>query len=108
MSKELEAFKKIVREANECGMWHCATEIDILEQTLTPPTEEEVCEAISDYLDFDFFDTKCVFKDNGFHEESYGELLEVLVDYRNNIYFYVNLPPHIVEMIARFYKEMMK
>ena len=52
MSKELEAFKKIVQEANKCGMWHCAIEINIVEEALTPPTADEVCEAIQSELDY--------------------------------------------------------
>ena len=64
MSKELEALKQIKSIAKKDivhGDWSEDVSIKIIEAYLTPPTADEVCEALSDH-----YGRKVTFKDNMF------------------------------------------
>ena len=99
--KELEAFNFISEKLNGLEHYEQAEvnkHLDTILQVLTPPTEEEVCEALEKHTTFltaynkhekEFFD------DNG------------CICYLINGRTYFNdiaLPPHLITLIGRFYE----
>lgn len=70
---------------------------------LTPPTEQEVCEALSEY-----FDTKDIFYRKSCEEfvnTTFGLEEEIVwLDERGNIETIDNLSPHLITMLGRFYE----
>ncbi len=103
MSKELEALKDLIKRNNALkneGHFHIGKDtLDTISQALTPPTQEEVCKALSDYLGekmiylgFDFVNV---------------DITKIAVQFNlknKNIELYVELPPHLITMIGRFYE----
>jgi len=69
------------------------------EQALTPPTEQEVCEALSEYSN------KKVYYENGKFEVGKYEPSICYLQEDNIVWFnWFKLPPHIITMIGRFYE----
>lgn len=79
---------------------------ELIAKSLTPPTSDEVCKALSEYL--------C---------EKIGKKLEVeylngdfilinnyiaFLDGKGSLCFNFNLPPHLITLIGRFYEGMEK
>ena len=104
MSKELEALE-VIKE------WSGVRDIDIsdlehykyLEKALTPPTADEVCEALSEYYG------KEVIYEKQFKEFRKG--FRVVAYPRENIYNEYDLlgiPPHLITLIGRFYEGEIK
>lgn len=82
MSKELEALKNIVNEIsnyklhglgdkNWLGIQDVLKDIDTIEKALTPPTAEEVCNALSEYGIKTGDWEKVWFKDNDFYADEW-------------------------------------
>ena len=115
MSKELEALRTIKRLViNKHGYGDdYQEEIDTIKQALTPPTEQEVCEALDKLWKLDknihtslhFIFNK---KDNEFQ----------MVDGDNKVWRYISftrdsedamtlldLPPHLLKMVSWFYEK---
>ena len=102
MSKVLEAFLKIRTHLGEnLNIWNCE-EYAILVQALTPPTADEVCEALSEefghtyYYDEELRDFWCEEFGSDDHMITWylsNEPLNELVDY-----------PHLMTLIGRFYE----
>ena len=114
MSKELEAIEKIRTVLGEnLGIWICE-EYAILVQTLTPPTADEVCEALSEWLKKevpDLFNYKVYYDNGGFHYYNNKDYEVYLVDYDEifeTMTLSVFLPSHLITLIGRFYEGEMK
>lgn len=101
MSKELEAIK--ILKANAilfddgtdfgASMLEAINDLDIY---LTPPTEEEVCKALSEYIG-----DKVIYIDDTFQ---FGSIVIVTLYNDNTIGFNISLPPHLITLIGRFYE----
>jgi hypothetical protein len=116
MSKELEALNKMgtvseilvdlskshitekeaIRQIRKCNV---GDNYSIVKQALTPPTADEVCEALSEWTEQDvtyiervsaFFADKRIAT---YHNENVGCVI------------HCNLPPHLIELIGRFYNQ---
>ena len=117
MSKEFIALEKMYKRllylsnlinhnktASELGI-NSVTHYLTVKNALTPPTEEEVCKALSEYLK-----GKVIYKNSDFYVvgDDWKEFLIGLTkDEKGNyvIDFWVdNFPPHIVIMVGRFYE----
>ena len=99
MSKELEAFYKITSEIKFKDIQLIQSELDFIKQSLTPPTEEEVCKALSEYYGYKIlFNGKCFYSIN--NQISHITLQNEIetID--------ICTPPHLIEMIGKFYKEL--
>lgn len=120
MSKALEVIKnnvdikKALGFAQACG-YHADVQYALekavkLEQALTPPTEQEVCEALGEYLKRDVkYDGEYFY----YSEEKryYGECDEIICGWSyspKELSFEKNLPPHLVTMIGKFYEGKVK
>jgi len=121
MSKELEALngiKKVlakyisektgVSEEKHFEYLQYDTEISIVAKALTPPTAEEVCKALSEYLQREVK----MDSDNTFYyteQRQIGECDEIICGYgweneHHTIAFEFDLPPHLITLIGRFYE----
>lgn len=112
MSKELEALRKIgslsTQTYTENGISATLTsqlvkdncEYKIIEKALTPPTAEEVCKALSEYVG------KKVFVDKRYKMTTFIiERENIIATINNGNRLYVSqLPPHLIELVAKFYK----
>jgi hypothetical protein len=105
MSKELEALEEVSNlieyygeESTTYDSWQ------VIIESLTPPTEKEVCEALKSY--FEHYVGK-IFYDNeskSFRDEINPNLVEYLFD----ITYLKNIPPHLITLIGRFYEGVEK
>jgi hypothetical protein len=120
MSKELEALYKFSQIEFETGDYMSddgytmkieSTEMyDILLKALTPPTADEVCKALSKYLQTIYGKVVIYYENKNFGMEiqhsvdeiTSHELVSLLND--NIIYIGENLPPHLITLIGRFYE----
>lgn len=102
MSKELEALEEVnnlidyyVEESTTYDSWQ------VIIEALTPPTADEVCKALSEFID---------------REVTYDDAKKDFVDEcRNSVehflfdsYHLKNIPPHLITMIGRFYERLEK
>ena len=125
MSKELEALKRITNEIsnyklhgigdeNWLGFQDVLSDVKLIEQALTPPTEQDVCKALSKWIKGnipDIWNYKVYYDREGFHYYNNCDFEEYLVEYDRidkAITLSVFLPPHLVEMIGKFYKGKVK
>ena len=108
MSKELEAFRKLmerlsnnvtIKEWDLCNKDMQIVE-DFIEQALTPPTAEEVCKALSEYYGFEVMYKGLDF----FPKERLSCLTCVVAMVDGCIDFADPLPPHLITLIGRFYE----
>ena len=113
MSKELEALKDLIKRNNairEEGHFHIGTDtINIIKKALTPPTADEVCMALSEWLI-----TKVVYKHKTktFYLKQSTFNVELVSyyydkdrkDYVIHFEFAEPLPPHLITLIGRFYE----
>ena len=77
---------------------------ELLTKSLTPPTADEVCEALSEYEDFDEVNYDVMSR--GFYS---GDTICYLgVDYQDKpiIIFEYELPTHLITLIGRFYQSL--
>ena len=124
MSKELEAlvdgrieyYKATLSLAEGLGrleegrrLRETIEHFEEIKQALTPPTEKEVCEALSEYLEQDVKNINEMFyygKDIQFTEICNTTFEDI---YGNQLYaIYLNLPGHLITMISRFYEGKVK
>jgi len=131
MSKELEALEKIdeivtlLRERANIYIDELDNETNYDEyiehlfnyfnkQSLTPPTQEEVCEVLSEYLKgnvkvvIDKYDD-CSFMSFVAETDKYQNLTIVIKDFETEtIEIEFALPPHLITLIGRFYEGVEK
>lgn len=110
MSKEIEALKEIKRrifvteeELNKYGNYRVAVdnleEYNIINKALTPPTEQEVCEALSEYYG------KEVIVDKRYKDTVFVVRQGSIVAKTDTHELYLTwLPPRLITMIGRFYE----
>ena len=102
--KELEALKYLKSNPYLKEDVYSSEALSYIEQALTPPTQEEVCEALSEYIKRTIeyyapakqFVIRC---SNGYHEI-------VRLHGNNEMSFDVTycLPPRLITLIGRFYE----
>lgn len=103
---------------NEIGQDEMQIDFDkalsIIKQALTPPTEQEVCEALSEWLKEDkpeLWVKKVQHDTGGFHyynNEDYEVYLVEYDDIDKTMFFTQWLPPHLITMIGSFYEGEVK
>mgnify|MGYP001252692458 CR=1 FL=1 len=113
--KELEALNRVSRSLYEDNVYRQYTnshepfeaDIEVLRKALTPPTSDEVCKALSEYLKRDVK----INSDKAFYyseeRQYYGECDEIICGYGwedGCISFEIDLPPHLITLIGRFYE----
>lgn len=132
MSKELEAFMKyapIIPNENDFKCWSdyeialqkyerylqtFTKTYELLKKALTPPTADEVCEALSEYLKAEVKYSPHKIKKNGFYLVDSGLYLVSLGDDNQVNFSYNNwvkfnqLPPSLIIIIGRFYEGVKK
>ena len=105
MSKELEALRELGMQT-VCDEEGYETPVEVylkehyytLMKLLLPPTADEVCEVLSEYLG-----QTIIFNSGSFMNER--ETAEVCaIGNLGLVYFNEHLPPHIVTLIGRFYE----
>ena len=76
-----------------------------IKQALTPPTAEEVCNALSEYFGFEYY-----YQDNFFYKSDGNKYIYPLkVSGFTEIQLYDgHLPPHLITLIGRFYENLIK
>lgn len=74
-----------------------------LRQALTPPTADEVCEALSEY-----FIDKYICVDNKFYNYGGNEPKAVIYKINCSVVIRYDLPPRIITLIGRFYEGLEK
>ena len=88
MSKELEALNRIFNGmSNNVGY---IKYFENIRQALTPPTSDEVCEALSKLTRMSVYYNNGKFR---FHGDKFGEIVDLN-----------DLPPHLITLIGRFYE----
>jgi|LGVF01.2.fsa_nt_gb hypothetical protein len=124
MNKEIEEFvnlklEEILRVCNKSSMSkRDVKNVECLRNNIhhkfsrqLPPTQEDVCKALSDELNLiwnytnEFKSVKLICK--GQNRESFVTGHRVLVSYeKNKIYFFRHLPPHLIALIGLFYENL--
>jgi len=104
MSKELEDLEKLISVT--CGGERLLANV---KKALTPPTEEEVCEALSEWLDVEniIHYGKVRKSDGGFYfynEEDYDDYIVEYDEINKTLLFTNYLPINLITMIGRFYE----
>ena len=75
----------------------------LIKQALTPPTEEEVCKALSEYLGEEIIYIDSDIYGNSLFPYTY-KMENVVYNKRGLLIFYDKLPPHLITLIGRFYE----
>ena len=112
MTKELEALEAVRKEFQSRLDFpvNLTPEYRLLKKALTPPTVEEVCAALSEYLEREVK----ISKEKSFYYSQIshcGEVDEIICGYgwedtHYTIGFEIDLPPHIITMIGKFYESL--
>ena len=105
MNKELEALRKKILKNCRCDI-KCL-EYDNLLKALTPPTEEEVCEALSTHFENIRYSQLFVSYVGREFEVSYEPFLSQVIAYKKddgNVSIELELPPKLGKMIFAFYE----
>jgi hypothetical protein len=100
MSKELiNKIEKVFKDSTYCG-W--GSVLEELKQALTPPTQEDVCKALNEYINGKVFISTnnmiCIR-----HKE-----YDVNIDFFDDEIDFdgLTLPPHLITLIGRFYENL--
>lgn len=97
MNKALEAFKRIWALFDFKDMQY---ERSLVIKALTPPTADEVCETLKEYLKRDcYYDEKRKY----FGDE---DLIIICLMPEDKLYIAYMLPSHIITMIGKFYESL--
>jgi hypothetical protein len=120
MSKELEAI--IRKELEKITYTHYEPKrtedinnaMNIIKQSLTPPTAEQLCEELGEWLKEELptlWNYKVYHDNGGFHYYNNEDYEIYLVDYDEifeRIFFPRYLPPRLIKRIAQFYESEVK
>jgi len=113
LSKELEALKRLVSEVNNyklsgsgdnnwLGFQDVLKDVNTIEKVLTPPTEEEVCDALSEYFGNDMKHCEeVIFRQNKFIIVFESGGYSNVIDFTRQL---LEEAPHLITMIGRFYE----
>lgn len=102
MSKELEALGQFRVMIGSLSL----ESIEIIEQALTPPTAEQVCEALNNFLyplDYDGNPQFYYNKKRKTFECTNGWEIELTI-YGGVRFDFLDMPPNLIELIGLFYK----
>ena len=93
--REFEALDRLITTA-----WADGNDVEIIKQALTPPSEEEVCKALSEWLEVKVEYIK--------HSKSFytveDKQIARYIDKNIGMVIRCNLPPHIITMLGQFYE----
>ena len=107
MNKEFEELKKIEEHVNcyEKDKEDYKEQFELLRKALTPPTAEEVCEAIGKHYKLDDYES-CLFDVNtkNIVVNRWAEKIHIVWFYKGEIRINQYLPPHLITLIGRFYE----
>ena len=109
MSKELEALEVIEDERYSLPILGDFDDaVKIIRQALTPPTAEEVCEALSEWFKkskyHSYIDT-VFYSEKGKYFYTEGEKISLIEMIFDNYYIH-QIPPHLITMIGKFYESL--
>lgn len=113
MSKELDEYLKELFKKEETDLHPvyakilrneklCVYDQIIIKQALTPPTEQEVCEALGEYLE-----RKVTYNASyqSFNDLIDGKWMRIATLTRGKVSITLYLPPHLITLISRFYEK---
>ena len=106
MNKVLENARQVYKQRDEEHYLEIIRKTaDELERLLTPPTEEEVCEAIGKHYKLDDYES-CLFDVNtkNIVVNRWAEKIHIVWFYKGEIRINQYLPPHLITLIGRFYE----
>ena len=117
MSKELEALNSLGHRLASVDTSKTIEEayydvFPIIRKALTPPTSEDVCKALSEYLDqeVNYNQDEKIFVTKRFCEQGIGKWgfdVEYITEYNSEDYTYTisyYLASHLITLIGRFYE----
>ena len=108
MNKVLEALKHIKSIAKKDivhGDWSEDVSIKIIEQVLTPPTTDEVCEALSEFYGKKVIYVADVKKFAYEGVDGWQEICYFGKNFKGDVIrFSFSLPPRLITLIGRFYE----
>lgn len=125
MSKELNEYLKELFKKEETDLHPvyakilrneklCVYDQIIIKQALTPPTEEEVCKALGEYLKTTVFindendiKTKRTIDNKTDQNMLFQAIFIAWLD-EGVVRIFVDLPPNLITMISRFYEGKVK
>ena len=104
MSKELEALESIFNKP-----FTCDEEYTLLKQALTPPTAEQVCETLSEYMNVEVYYKEGYYGDSFLYKDN-DKTKWIVSLYKHKVawVFELKIPPHLITMIGRFYEGEIK
>ena len=106
MNKVLENARQVYKQRDEEHYLEIIRKTaDELERLLTPPTTEEVCEAIGKHYKLDDYES-CLFDVNtkNIVVNRWAEKIHIVWFYKGEIRINQYLPPHLITLIGRFYE----
>ena len=106
MNKVLENARQVYKQRDEEHYLEIIRKTaDELERLLTPPTAEEVCEAIGKHYKLDDYES-CLFDVNtkNIVVNRWAEKIHIVWFYKGEIRINQYLPPHLITLIGRFYE----
>jgi hypothetical protein len=110
MSKELEKALNIIKHIKKSDEYKNGflvnvgiSEIDLFEKLLTPPTAEEVCEALGEFLGYEVEYARTKYREQEFKYKN--SIIPIVIKGNNNTYkIRFGVPPHLITLIGRFYE----
>ena len=106
MNKELEYINEMYAELNDSAKWH--KKVSTIKQTLTPPTADEICKALSEYTKnvVEYYKEDNVFAyEFRFMNEDRICIMAGCMDNKVDIGTW-NYPPHLIIMLGQFYESL--
>ena len=106
MSKELEAFDRVWEDCSKLDLDYVSKhnlmdDLREIKKALTPPTADEVCEALSEYLKEPIKYVRTSFV----NERETAEVCGLFgLDNYDLVDFNTPLPPRLITLIGRFYE----
>ena len=103
MSKKLEAFSRVWEDCSKLDLDYVSKhnlmdDLREIKQALTPPTAEEVCEALENYSG-----RLTSYKEK--HNTFFDDVGYICFSIKKLIYLRRNaLPPHLITLVGKFYE----
>jgi len=104
---EFEDIKSFYDDSGDMKRIETTEQFTIIEKALTPPTEEEVCEALSTHFENIRYSQLFVSYVGREFEVSYEPFLSQVIAYKKddgNVSIELELPPKLGKMIFAFYE----
>lgn len=106
----LQALERIIKNVQAYTNIDIEQELDTIAEALHVPSADDICEALSEWLNKevpDLFNYKVYYDNGGFHYYNTEDFEDYLVEYYEvdeTMTLSVFLPPSLVSLIARFYE----